>query len=105
MPNILSIIEEYGLSIRKIPDVVTSLYTLSALQRSNSLREDDVVFAGPSGREMVKRYRVPKYAGYWMCQQVFDTDSTVVWSYARHHLKPTLEESVLDFLDYMESEA
>ena len=102
MPNILSIIEEYGLSIRKIPERVASLYTLSGLQRTRSLLEDDIVFTAPNGREMVKRYRVPKYAGHWMCQQVLDTDSTVVWSYARHHLKPTLEESVLDFLDSME---
>jgi hypothetical protein len=69
------------------------------LLRSNSLREDDVVFEGPNGREMVKRFKIPKYAGWWMCQQVSHTDTMVSWKYEYHHLKPTLEESVLDFLE------
>mgnify|MGYP006392651267 CR=1 FL=1 len=102
MTDILKAIEEHGLSLRKIPEVTTHLYTKSSLERSNLLLDDDVVFEGPNGREVVKRFKVPEHAGWWMCQQVLDTDSSVVWSKKRHHLKPTLEESVLDFLNSVE---
>ena len=57
------------------------------------LNQEDTVVT-ENGRKFRVSKRIPKYAGYWMCKQVLNTDSQVHWSLKLDNLAATLEESV-----------
>lgn len=117
----LTVIVEYGLSVRRIPPTVTHTREMHYHREGNTIVEVDVTdrFGFEAARRLARdgsnwrfdedhkrayrRYTqwvtVPEHAGYWMCQQVSDTSSTVMWNTRKHHLAPTLSESVKLFLD------
>jgi hypothetical protein len=77
--EIIEIIEEHGLSLRKIPDTVTSCHEI----RHHQEGDEKFIFTpkNPSipPREMCRRTRVPEHAGMWLCQQIKHTNSIVRW--------------------------
>lgn len=83
----LANIIRFGLSVRQIPLEVVGIHEI------RHRREGDEIVTR-YGREMIRRVRVPEHAGWWMCQQVRHTSSTVTWKASQHHLAPTLDESV-----------
>ena len=115
----LAEIVKHGLSIRQIP-----LRVFRALEMQHFQPGDEVVESEVGGRQydwlkrfhrnpdnyrfddaqqkVFRRYArrtiVPEHAGCWMCKQVTDTGSTVVWDIRTDNLAPTLAESVALFL-------
>lgn len=115
--NILEAIKIHGLSIRQIPESVTSHLSLHNIKEGDEIVEFElkdnldyirVKFAdsphyrfdvsGKIFRLYKKEVRIPKHAGHWMCQKVTGTSSTVSWNIGTCNLAPTLEGSVEAFL-------
>jgi hypothetical protein len=117
--EILSAIVNHGLSIRQIPKTVTSLHEVRHAKPGDNIVEHELFGHDfdrlkryvtssdnwrfdDASRRVFRRYvrtiRTPKYAGFWMCQQVTNTSSTVLWRKTDHNLASTLEESVRIFL-------
>lgn len=126
--ELLLAIKVYGLSIRQVPHVVINRYTSSGplpkgdqlvrvrwapgedydrlkrlLDKPPNRADNAFTFEFDDDKRTVHRYmgmhtKVPEYAGWWMCQQVSNTDTRTQWSYKHDNLAPTLEESVRLFL-------
>ena len=88
----IDIIEQYGLSIRQIPWKVVRYYDVR-----HKRQEGEIVIK--DGQKRLRITKIPKNAGYWMCQQVNHTDRMVRWTPGECHLAETLEDSVKKFLD------
>lgn len=88
----LSIIKEYGLSVRQIPEMTVSRYEM------RHFKEGDEII-NVKGKDYCLRYRKPLNPGYWMCKQVQTTDSTVNWNIKTDNLAPSLELSVKLFIE------
>lgn len=88
-------IVDNGLSLRMIPLEVVGCYSISNLEWAQKCGDFFKVEVDNSGkRPMVKTWRKPKYAGYWLCKQVTDTNSMVKWDSSRDCLAPSLIEAV-----------
>jgi hypothetical protein len=90
--NILEVIDEYGLAIRRLPRLVIGTYEMRYYQ------EGDEVVRAKNGRCYTRRITVPKNAGMYMVKEVNNTSSTVSWDTKKDNLAKTLEESVELFL-------
>lgn len=97
--NILEIIQKHGLSIRQIPNEVTSCYSMHHHKEGNEIvchtlsnsinylpfkkkmnHRQDYVFDDDTQtvkRIFTKEVKIPNKAGYWMCKQVNNTSSQV----------------------------
>lgn len=126
--EILSIVEEHNLSVRRIPsgDRV-SIYTLSP--RESKKYEEGTLFLAENESVLTytvaeaypkmtprmveshikkffpdnKVYRLKKVeaykdGGYYMVKRVDNTDSSVQWDKRKDNLAPTLEQSILKYL-------
>lgn len=123
--TLLDLIIENGLSLRQIPKTVTIAYSfdqklfdrepgweiIENVSKQNVTEEQylkaktklfpDPNFRWENGtiyRKCMKKISQPEHAGWWMCQKVVDTSSTVLWNKTKHNLAPTLAESVSLFL-------
>jgi len=86
----ISAIVKYGLAVREIPLELFGVHEVRHYQEGDELIER-------YGRTMVRRRRVPKNAGHWMCQQVQNTNEHTSWK-GLPNLAPTLHESIGKFL-------
>lgn len=119
--DILNTIQTFGLSIRQIPNEVTSCYSIQHHKEGNEIvyvtldshwnyepfkkkhkDSPNYIFDDDTKtikRALTKETTIPKNAGYWMCKQVNNTSSQVSWNIKTDNLAPTLEESVQLFLN------
>ena len=122
--DILEMIDKHNLSIRRIPDSVTKMWTTSPngdVRKSSNpnvtitaVRMSITDFHGdnptlyqvknwnknyPDGYKVFsKEVTIPKHAGWYMCKSVNNSDSTVRWMMEKDNLAPTLRESIELFL-------
>lgn len=119
--RMLDTIIEYGLMIRQIPlkirhtmemrhhkegnEIVENKYPspLSAIKRLRLNPEDYRVDGDVIYRRFTRYYTIPKHAGWWMCQPSVDTMCRVEWQYKECNLAPTLEESILLYVNKKEA--
>ena len=112
--DIITIIEKYNLSTRRIPNILTETYEIRHYKEGDeivTLTVDKVApelkasFAKnfPEGRKFCRRYKVPKNAGKYMVKPVDNNMSTVQWNVKTDNLADTLEESILLFLSKIEN--
>ncbi len=99
----LELIKAYGLSVRQIPLKIVSVYAMRHFKVGDTIvrrRVKDKVNGTWEWveKDYCERTEIPKYAGYWMCQQSVNTSSRVQWSLEYDNLAPTLEESVNLFI-------
>jgi hypothetical protein len=94
--DILLEIEKHNLSIRRIPDRVCEVNDI------RHHRSGDEILELSPGKKFVRRYRVPKWAGYYMCKTIDETGSTVIWNVKKDNLAPNLEDSIKKFLNKLE---
>lgn len=87
----LQLIEEHGLSIRRIPFVVEERY---AYRHFDSFRMNPKYSSVEMEGDKVVCKRVPENAGWWMSKRVNNTSSMVRWSSDTDNLAPTLRESI-----------
>lgn len=120
---VLGALIKYGLAIRQIPTSVTSLFSITGNESDDQIvrveilgknfepffrnRKDSPHFEFDHENKKIYRkfrreVRVPEHAGWWMCQQVGNTSSTVRWDKSRHNLASTLEGSIMLFIDSLE---
>ncbi len=120
--ELLNIIIEHGLSLRQIPETVTSLFSMERYNPekhtiveheltqkwcykfwvAKHLNSKDARFDHERKivyRKYAKEIIVPKNAGYWMCKKVNSTLSTVQWNANEDNLAPTLLDSVMLYLN------
>lgn len=119
--DILQIIQDFGLSIRQIPTEVTSTYSIVHHKEGNEIvykklsnhwnydvfkkkheNSPNYIFCDETQtimRALTKETIIPKNAGYWMCKQMLDNNSTVKWDSREDNLAPTLKESIESFLN------
>ena len=94
--ELLVVIEEYNLSIRRIPEKVVSLYHPRHHKEGNELVTID-------GKEYSKETRIPEHAGWYMVKSIQDTGSIIRWNYS-DNLAPTLHASIELYLKKLKSE-
>ena len=92
MSNIQWVIEQYNLSIRRIPNKVCEIHDIRHYQAGDEIIENN-------GRKFCRRYKIPKNAGKYMCKQVNDIGSIVRWNLKTDNLSDTLQESINLFLE------
>lgn len=111
--DILAIIDKYNLSIRKIPETVTELWTyyegtpLKEGAEIITMTAEDMGSSTPkifnknfpNGRKFQKITKIPEHAGWYMCKTVNNTNSQVRWFIDKDNLAPSLEESIKKFLN------
>lgn len=90
--DIISIITEHNLSIRRIPNIIPETYDIRHIKEG-----DEIITIGT--RRFCRRYRTPTHAGWFLCKPVNDTMAAVSWKFETDNLAPTLEQSIQMFLD------
>ena len=118
--NTLEIIIKNGLSIRQIPKQTISLHEIRHHKENQEIvlqtlsnhwnykpfkkrHVDNKNFIFDDTTETIKRkftkkITIPKNAGFWMCKQVENTNSSVAWNIKKDNLAYNLKESVNLFL-------
>jgi hypothetical protein len=94
--DIAAVIAKYNLSVRRIPDQVVGCYDI------RHRVDGDEVFTAPNGRQFARHTDIPKHAGMFMVKPVNDTGSIVRWDARHDNLAPSLESSILLFLNKVE---
>ncbi len=101
--KLLSIIEKYNLSIRRIPLTVTLRWLLSRVPKPN----EKVVLV--NDRHFIKEVKIPINPGCYMVQSVNNTLSQVHWQWNSTSdtfgKGATLEEAIENFLSKQEKES
>jgi hypothetical protein len=114
--NVLKIIDDNNLSIRKIPNFTVNMwshYKDKPIKEGRELISKNIDFSNMNSKQIErlkeifpdsKRYYekeiiYPKHGGFYMCQVVDNTSSVVRWSFKSDNLAPTLKESIQKFLD------
>ncbi len=85
--DILDCIDKNNLSVRRIPNRIVNLWTFTK-------RYEGDVFVFRNNREFREEVKIPERGGWYMVQEVNDTNSMVRWNYKRDNLAPTLSESI-----------
>ena len=97
--EIIQIISENNLSVRKIPEkVVRTGFRRQFRFPLHEKETEETFICEYSGMEKIRRIRIPENPGWWMCKEVKNTSSRVTWRAKTDNLSTTLDGSINKYI-------